>query len=78
MSQPGLPGGENTIARVSRPQVVDSQRVAGLPFFQPSVQVLLRALVLFCLQPARLANKDLRPLLAQLLGLAPSTLARAR
>ena len=64
--------GEEAIARVSQPQVVDGQRVAGLPLFQPGVQALFQALVLFCLTPAGFANKDLRPLLAQLLGLAPS------
>jgi hypothetical protein len=67
--------GEETLERVSRPQVVDGQRVAALPLLQPSVQALFQALVLFCLQPAGFANKDLRPLLAQLLGLAPSTLS---
>ena len=67
--------GEETLERVSRPQVVDGQRVAGLPVFHPAVQALFQALVLFCLQPAGFANKDLRPRLAQLLGLAPNTLS---
>jgi len=67
--------GEETIERVTRPQVVDGQRVAALPLLQPGVQALFQALVLFCLQPAGFANKDLRPLLAQLMGLAPSTLS---
>ena len=67
--------GEETMERVTDPQVVDGQRVAALPLLQPSVQALFQALVLFCLQPAGFANKDLRPLLAQLLGLAPSTLS---
>jgi hypothetical protein len=64
--------GEETIARVSQPQVVEGQRVAGLSILQPGVQALFQALVLFCLTPAGFANKDLRPLLAQLLGLEPS------
>ena len=67
--------GEETIERVTRPQVVDGQRVAALPLLQPSAQALFQALVLFALQPAGFANKDLRPLLAQLLGLVPSTLS---
>jgi DNA-binding PadR family transcriptional regulator len=64
--------GEAALERVSSPQVVDGQRVAGLPLFQPGVQALFQALVLFCLLPAGFANKDLRPLLAHLLGLEPS------
>jgi hypothetical protein len=67
--------GEDTLAQVSQPQVVDGQRVAGLPLFQPGVQALFQALVLFCLLPAGFANKDLRPLLAHLLGLAPSQIS---
>ncbi len=67
--------GEETLARVSRPQVVAGQRVAALALFQPKVQALLQALVLFALQPAGFANKDMRPLLAQLLGLAPSQIS---
>jgi hypothetical protein len=67
--------GAQTLERISRPQVVDGQRVAALPVLQPGVQALFQALVLFCLVPAGFANKDLRPLLAQLLGLAPSTLS---
>jgi|SRR5579875_700159 len=64
--------GAEALAQVSRPQVVDGQRVAGLPILHPTVQALFQTLVLFCLQPAGFANKDLRPLLAHLLGLAPS------
>jgi hypothetical protein len=70
--------GEETIERMTRPQVVDGQRVAGLPFFQPTVQALFQALVLFSLLPTGFANKDLRPLLAHLLGLAPSTISPGR
>jgi len=64
--------GAQTLDRISRPQVVAGQRVAALPLFQPTVQALFAALVLFALQPAGFANKDLRPRLAQLLGRAPS------
>ncbi|MGH2411781.1 MAG: hypothetical protein ACRDGS_15675 [Chloroflexota bacterium] len=67
--------GADTLEQVSRPQVVEGQRVAGLPVLQPGVQALFQALVLFCLVPAGFANKDLRPLLAQLLGLAPSQIS---
>ena len=67
--------GEEVIARVTRPQVVDGQRVSGLPFFHPGVQALFQALVLFSLQPAGFANKDLRPLMAHLLGQVPSMIS---
>lgn len=64
--------GAQVLDRVSRPQVVAGQRVAALSLFQPTVQALFAALVLFALTPAGFANKDLRPLLAQLLGRGPS------
>jgi hypothetical protein len=67
--------GEATLDHLTRPQVVDGQRVAALPIFQPCVQALFQALVLFCLLPAGFANKDLRPLLAQLLGREPSQIS---
>jgi hypothetical protein len=67
--------GADLLEQVSRPQVVDNQRVAGLPVLQPCVQALFAALVLFGLLPAGFANKDLRPLLAQLLGREPSQIS---
>ena len=67
-------GGE-ALDQVTRSQVIGGQRVAGLPFFHPTVQALFQALVLFSLLPAGFANKDLRPLLARLLGHAPSTIS---
>jgi hypothetical protein len=67
--------GAQAVERVSRPQVVAGQRVAALSLFQPCVQALFAALVLFAIQPAGFANKDLRPLLAQLLGLDPSQIS---
>jgi hypothetical protein len=67
--------GADLLDQVNRPRVVEDQRVAGLPILQPGVQALFAALVLFCLLPAGFANKDLRPLLAQLLGRAPSQIS---
>ena len=64
--------GAAALERVSRPQTVEGQQVAGLPILHPTVQALFQTLVLFALQPAGFANKDLRPRLEQLLGLAPS------
>jgi hypothetical protein len=59
---------------VTTPQVVDGQRVAALRFADPRVQALLSALVVFRLLPEGFANRDLRALLARLLGVAPDTL----
>jgi hypothetical protein len=68
--------GAGTIDRLTQPQVVGGQRVAALPVLHDRrVQALFHALVLFALQPAGFANKDLRPLFAQLLGLAPPDLS---
>lgn len=59
---------------VTRPQVVNDQRVSALPFTDPRTQALLSALVLYCLLPHGFANEDLRAHLAPLLGLDPSQL----
>jgi len=70
--------GEDAFAQVTRPQMVDGQRVPALPFGSPRVQVLFSALVLYCLQPQGFANKDLREHLAPLLGVDPSTITPGR
>jgi hypothetical protein len=66
--------GEEAFLQVTRPQVVDGQRVAALPFAQPRVPALLAAAIAVQLQPAGFTNKDLRVHLAPLLGRDPSTL----
>ena len=43
---------------------------AALRFGDPRVQALFAVLVLFCLQPEGFRNQQLRPLLAQFLGLS--------
>ena len=63
--------GEDAFAQVNQPQEVAGQRVAALRFTDPRVQALLNALVAFRLLPQGFANRDLRALLAPLLGLAP-------
>jgi hypothetical protein len=67
--------GEDTLAHVTRPQVVGSPRVSALPFADPRVQALCSVLVLYCLLPQGFTNKDLRAHLAPLLGLDPSHLS---
>jgi hypothetical protein len=70
--------GEDAFAQVTRPQVVNGQRVAALPFADPRVQALLSALLLYTLLPHGFTNKDLRAHLAPLLGLDPSRLTPGR
>ena len=52
--------------------------MSALPFGQQRVQALLTVLVLFCLQPQGFRNRQLRPLLAQLLGLSESQIGPGR
>src|SRR4030095_4057733 len=59
---------------VATPVVVEGRRVAALRFAGPRVQALLSALVVFRLLPEGFANRDLRALLARLLGIPPDTL----
>lgn len=70
--------GEATFRQVTQPVVVGQQRASALPFAAPRVQALLRTLVLFCLLPQGVANRDLRVHRAPLLGLAPSHLTAGR
>jgi len=70
--------GEDALAQVTRPQVVDGQRVSALSFADPRAQALLSVLVLYCLLPQGFANKDIRAHLAPLLGLDPSAMTPGR
>jgi hypothetical protein len=66
--------GERTFREVTTPQVVAGQRVAALRFTDPRVHAVLTALVIFRLLPEGFANRDLRALLARLLGVPPDTM----
>jgi hypothetical protein len=70
--------GEVAFQRVTGPAEVDGQRAPALRFEQARTQALLSALVLFCLLPQGFSTRDLRPLLAALLGLDPSHLTPGR
>ena len=63
--------GETAFRAVTTPQVVDGHRGAALRFADPRVQALLSALVVFRLLPVGFAHRDLRVLLARLLGVTP-------
>ena len=70
--------GAQAFDQLQKPAEVDGQQVSALPFGQERVQALLTALVLFCFQPRGFRNHQLRPLLAQLLGLAESQIRPGR
>jgi len=70
--------GAQAFDKLQKPAEVDGQHVSALPFGQERVQALLMVLVLFCLQPEGFRNRQLRPLLAQLLGLSDSKISPGR
>jgi hypothetical protein len=70
--------GAQAFDQLQKPAEVDGQHVSALPFGQERVQALLAVLLLFCLQPQGFRNRQLRPLLAQLLGLAESEIRPGR
>ncbi len=70
--------GAERFQTLQQPVEVDGQRGSALRFGDPRVQALLAVLVLFCLQPEGFRNQQLRPLLAQFLGLKPEELTQGR
>ena len=70
--------GAAAFAKLQQPAEVDGQHAAALPFGQERVQALLLVLVMFCLQPDGFRHRQLRPLLAQLLGLSEAHLTAGR
>ncbi|MCA1677166.1 MAG: hypothetical protein LC799_34970, partial [Actinobacteria bacterium] len=63
------------LTAVNDPLITDTgTRIPGLRFTDRRVQALLHALLMFRLLPHGFANRDLRALLAPLLGLAPGTI----
>jgi hypothetical protein len=70
--------GAVAFANLQKPAEVDGQHAAALPFGQERVPALLTVLVMFCLQPDGFRNRQLRPLLAQLLGLPEAKISAGR
>lgn len=70
--------GAERFQTLQQPVEVDGRRGSALRFGDPRVQALLAVLVLFCLQPEGFRHQQLRPLLAQFLGLKPQELTRGR
>jgi hypothetical protein len=62
--------GQAAIRQITSPLTTESgTRVAGMRLGDPRVHALLAALCVFRLLPRGFANRDLRPILAQLLGM---------
>ncbi len=70
--------GEAAFGAVTRPTMVQGQRVPALRFADPRVMALFSALVLFRLLPAGFTHAEFRAHVAPLLGLAPDHLKRGR
>jgi hypothetical protein len=70
--------GADTFQALQQPTEVQGQRASALRFGDARVQALLATIVLFCLQPQGFTNKQLRPLLAQYLGLQDTDITRGR
>ena len=70
--------GAEAFEKLQKPTEVDGQHASALPFGQERVQALLTVLVLFCLQPEGFRHRQLRPLLAQLLGISESEISPGR
>jgi hypothetical protein len=70
--------GADAYSRVCHPVVVDGQRVPALRFDHPVTQALLVALVVFRANPDGFSNRELRDLLAPMLGVAPASMTPGR
>lgn len=70
--------GEDAFVSVNNPTVVDGQRVSALRFADPRVQALFAVLVSFRLLAHGFSNRQMRELLAPLLGIDPSLMTQGR
>jgi hypothetical protein len=67
--------GQDAITQTCQPFTTEAgTRVAGLRLADPRVHALLAALCVFRLLPRGFANRDLRPIMAQLLGVPAETI----
>jgi len=70
--------GQEAFERVTRPAEVDGQRASALRFEDPRVHMVLACLLVFRFLAHGFANKDLRALLAPLLGIDPALMTQGR
>jgi hypothetical protein len=69
--------GQQSFQQLQQPAEVAGQYVSALRFGAPRVQALFAVLVILSLQPQGFRNRDLRPLLAQALGLDNEQITQA-
>jgi hypothetical protein len=70
--------GQQSFQQLQQPADIEGQRVSALRFGDPRVQALFAVLVIFSLQPQGFRNRELRPLLAQALGLDNQQITRGK
>lgn len=70
--------GHDAFERATRPAQVEGQRASALRFEDPRVQIVLACLLMFRFLAHGFANKDLRALLAPLLGIDPALMTQGR
>ena len=70
--------GAKVFEKLQKPLEVEGQHASALRFGDPRVQALLSVLLLFALQPEGVRNRQLRPLLAQCLGVAQNQITQGK
>jgi hypothetical protein len=70
--------GAQTFDALQSPATLEGQRASALRFGDARVQCLFAVLLLLCLQLEGFRNRQLRPLLAQMLGLEESNISAGR
>jgi hypothetical protein len=70
--------GARIFESLQSPALVEGQRASAMRFGDPRVQALFTVLLLLCLQLEGFRNRQLRPLLAQMLGLEENNIAPGR
>jgi hypothetical protein len=70
--------GSAVFEKLQKPAKVDGQHASALRFGDPRVQALLCVLLMISLQPEGIRNRDLRPLLAQYLGVAEEKITQGK
>jgi hypothetical protein len=70
--------GAKVFEKMQKPLEVEGQHASALRFGDPRVQALLSVLLLFAVQPQGVRNRQLRPLLAQCLGLAQNQITQGK
>jgi hypothetical protein len=70
--------GADVFERMQQPAEVDGQHASALRFGDARVQALMSVLVMLSLQPEGVRNRQLRPLLAQSLGVAEEEITQGK